>query len=171
LGSNLGAKNALEKARKEEMERLGITQDMLDMAKDVGMALERSAEGLQASKDSLETQQRFARRLDSEAERLYERAKVAIAENKEELAKKPLLDRQRDLDKLKVVLKNCADEKKRLETMESNVAALERRAMEVEALLRRTMGAKTLVDTSGANALSLSTDDPLLQKFRDLGID
>ena len=55
--------------------------------------------------------------------------------------------------------------------MESNVAALERRAMEVEALLRRTMGAKTLVDTSGANALSLSTDDPLLQKFRDLGID
>jgi phage shock protein A len=178
LGSNWGAKNAAERARKEEMERLGITQDMLDMAREVGVALQQSAEGAAAARDSLETQQRLARRLDMEAASLHDRAKKAIEDNQEEKARKLLLDRQRDLDKLKVVLKNCAEEKKRLETMEGNVAALERRAMEVEALLKRAVGAKSQLDTSSvlsssdaSSSFALSTDDPLLQKFRDLGID
>jgi len=38
----------------------------------------------------------------------------------------------------------CADEKQRLEKMESNVSALEDRAMKVNALLRRAVGAKTM---------------------------
>jgi phage shock protein A len=160
------------------MERLGISQDMLDMAKEVAAALERSAEGAAAIRDSLETQQRLARRLDAEASALYDRAKMALAENQEEQARKLLLNRQRDLDKLKEVLKSCAEERKRLETMEGNVAALERRAMEVEALLKRTIGAKSQVDSSSAlvgsadgSRFALSSEDPLLQKFRDFGID
>jgi hypothetical protein len=62
--------------------------------------------------------------------------------------------------------------------MERNVAALERRAMEVEALLKRTIGAKSQVDSSSVLSgraddarFALSSEDPLLQKFRDMGID
>jgi phage shock protein A len=179
LGSNLGAKNAADRARREEMERLGISQDMLDTAREVGLALERSAEGLRATRDSLETQQRLARRLEDEAGRLYGRAKEALASGEEEKARKLLLSRQQDLDKLKQVLLSCADDKQRLETMERNVAALERRAMEVEALLKRTIGAKSQVDASAISGravdddarFALSSEDPLLQKFRDMGID
>jgi phage shock protein A len=179
LGSNLGAKNAADRARREEMEMLGISQDMLDTAREVGLALERSAEGLRATRDSLETQQRLARRLEDEAGRLYGRAKEALASGEEEKARKLLLSRQQDLDKLKQVLLSCADDKQRLETMERNVAALERRAMEVEALLKRTIGAKSQVDASAISGravdddarFALSSEDPLLQKFRDMGID
>jgi len=156
------------------MEKMGISQDMLDTARDVGVALERSMEGLKATQESLETQQRFARRLDLDASDLHEQAKAALGRSDEETARKFLMERQRVLDKLKQVLKQCAEEKKRMETMESNVAALDRRAVEIESLLRRTVGAKAVKDTAGSDidvGLSLSTEDPLLKKFRDLGID
>jgi len=53
--------------------------------------------------------------------------------------------------------------------MRSNVDALEQRAMEIESLLARTIGAKALKDSS--SQFSLSQEDPLLQKFRDMGIE
>jgi len=180
IGSNIGAQNAASRARKEEMERMGISQEMLDMAQEIGSALERSIEGLKACRNSLETQQRLARRLDADVTALYDRAKQAMTDGDEETARRNLMERQKLQDKLKGILLRCADEKKRLETMESNVSALETRATEVDALLRRTVGAKAVSDSSAASlslrdsnitGLSLENDDPLLQKFKDMGID
>lgn len=166
----MGAKGALERARKEEMERLGVTEEMLQSARDVGIALERSLEGLKATRESLETQQSNARRLDAKVEELYEQAKSALATGDEEAAKRFLLERTSMQDKLKRVLTQCAEEKRRYEQMESNVSILEEKAMEVNTLLQRTIGTKAIVDT-GNFGLSLSKEDPLLKKFRDLGID
>jgi phage shock protein A len=135
------------------------------------LALEQSLEGLKASRDSLETQQSLARRLDADAEDLHNRAKYAITESREEDARKYLLDRTNVQGKLKKVLKQCVDEKRRVEQMESNVLVLEQRAMEVDALLRRTIGAKAMSRDSSSIGLSMPMDDPLLRKFRDLGID
>jgi phage shock protein A len=173
IGSSMGSKSAIDRARKEEMERLGVTQDMLDAARDCGAELERSNAGLRAVRDSLQTQQSFARRLDRDANDLYERAKIAMAQSNDEEARKLLLERQRDQDKFKQVLMQCAEEKKRLEKMEQNIKAIERRAMEVDSLLRRTVGAKAIQDTANTDmvGLSLTAEDPLVQKFRDLGID
>eukprot|EP00559_Dactyliosolen_fragilissimus_P003290 CAMPEP_0184872806 /NCGR_PEP_ID=MMETSP0580-20130426/41494_1 /TAXON_ID=1118495 /ORGANISM="Dactyliosolen fragilissimus" /LENGTH=103 /DNA_ID=CAMNT_0027375649 /DNA_START=268 /DNA_END=579 /DNA_ORIENTATION=+ len=39
IGSSLGAKNAISKAKKEELERMGITEDMLQSAREVVGAL------------------------------------------------------------------------------------------------------------------------------------
>jgi phage shock protein A len=166
----LGAKNSLERARQDEMDRLGITQEMLDAAQDIGLALERSMDGLDASKDSLGTLQRLARKLDADAEQVYDKAKAALADNNEEQAKEYLLQRTTIQDKLKNVLLQCAEEKKRYEQMESNVSALEERAMEVNSLLKRAVGAKTIAEAD-AMGLALQSEDPLLQKFRDAGID
>jgi phage shock protein A len=173
IGSSMGSKSAIDKARKEEMERLGVSQDMLDAARDCGAELERSNAGLQAVRDSLQTQQSFARRLDRDANDLYERAKIAMADGKEEEARKLLFERNQDQDKFKKVLMQCAEEKKRLEQMEKNVKAIERRAMEVDSLLRRTLGAKAVqeIATTDISGISLTMEDPLLQKFRDLDID
>ena len=170
IGSNIGAKNALDRARKEEMERLGISSDMLEAANDIGLTLQESSEGLKATQDSLATQQTLARRLDREATELYEKAKAALAENKEEDARELLLKRTQVQDKLKQALTFCAEERKRLERMEENVKKLEQRAMEIDSLLRRSVGAKA-VQKSEDYGLALSNEDPLLQKFRDLGID
>lgn len=170
IGSNIGAKNAADRARKEELARLGITQDMLDSAQEIGLVLQRTNEGLKAIQDSLETQQRFARRLDRDAAELYERAKTLLQSGDEAKARDLLLQRTRVQDKLKQVLKACADERKRLTQMESNIDALERRAAEMDDLLRRSVSAKTMQETSELG-LSLDVEDPLLRKFRDLGID
>jgi hypothetical protein len=169
IGASLGAQNALNKARQEELARMGINQEMLDTAQEIGFALSQSVEGLEATKQSLQTHQSLARRIDREVEEVYEKAKSAMTENDEETARKWLLKRNELQENLKNVLKTCVDEKGRLARMEDNVKALEKRAMEVEALLQRTVGAKARQDSF--SDFSISTDDPLLQKFKDMGID
>jgi phage shock protein A len=158
----------------EEMERMGLTPEIISAAEDIGLALEQSIEGLKATKDSLETQQRLARRLDTDAAMLYEKAMRTIKEGDEAQARTYLLRRTDVQDQLKRTLQSCAEEKKRMERMEDNVAQLERRAAEVESLIRRNISAKTLQNMSGVSPelpVSKRSEDPLLQKFRDLGID
>mmetsp|Transcript_24319 Transcript_24319/g.49252 ORF Transcript_24319/g.49252 Transcript_24319/m.49252 type:complete len:279 (-) Transcript_24319:121-957(-) len=167
IGANFGSARAFDKAKKDEMEQMGITEDMLKMAEESGAALDRAMEGLNATRDSYKTQQALARRLDSDSDRLYEQAKEALAASNEERAKDLLMERQNMQERLKKALLMCAEERKRVEVQQKNVAALEERAMEIEALLRRGVGAKSLQDSS----LSLSSEDPLLQKFKDMGID
>ena len=94
----------------------------------------------------------------------------------EESARELLLKRNDCQGKLKKVLMQCAEEKKRLETMERNVEVIERRALEVESLMQRTISGKARQDASLASLaddmdLSLSKEDPLLKKFRDAGIE
>ena len=180
VGGNIGTKNAFDKARKEEMEKKGITQEMLDAAEEVGYALEQSMIGMDATRESLRSQQTLARRIEEDMNNTYEKAKAAMVEGREEDARSFLLKRNGDQDRLKDVLKNCAEEKKRIGVMESNVSALKTRAMEVEAILQRAVGAKARRDSSDLVAeqsvmtdldLSLSREDPLLKKFKDAGIE
>lgn len=166
--------NSLHRARQEEMERLGITQDMLDAAQECGVALDQSMEALQASQASLETQQSLARRLDRDCNELYEKAKTAMSKGDEDTARSYLLERTQSQDKLKGVLKLCAEEKKRLEMMKENIAAIEKRALEVEALLQRTVSSKSRMNaaiSADLSDFSVPLEDPLLKKFRDLGIE
>lgn len=142
---------------------------MLEAAQECGLALQQATEGLEATKASLETHQSLSRRIDRDIEKNYEKAKAALASGDEEAAKSLLLKRTEEQDKLKKMLLLCAEEKKRFATMENNVEAIERRAMEVESLLQRTVGAKARQDSF--TEFSLSAEDPLLKKFRDLGID
>jgi hypothetical protein len=169
IGANLGGKSNLDRARKEEMDRLGITQDMLDAAQAVGQALKQSMDGAEATKNSLSTHQALARRIDRDVNELYDKAKESMAAGDEEAARSFLLKRNDNQESLKRVLQMCADEKKRMEIMEQNVSALQRRATEVEALLTRTVGAKAR--QGSLTDFSVSSEDPLLRKFRDLGID
>jgi len=175
IGNKLGANNAFDKARKEEMEEMGITQQMLDQAKEMGMLLERGMEGLGATEDSLRTQQNFAKRLEEDMVRVYSQAKTALQDGDEDTAKDLLFKRTQIEEKLKKALMNCVEEKKRLTQMEDNIRAIEERALEMESLLKRSMGAKTLMDTSTAagdgTGFSLAPEDPLLKKFKDAGIE
>ena len=166
LGSSLGASRAIDKAKKDELDKMGISEDMLQTAREIGVALERSVEGLKATRDSLSTQQRFASRLDEDSERIYDEAKQALADGNEEMAKSLLLKRVDIQEKLKKTLINCGEERKRLQKMEENVRAIEERAVEIESLMKRNIGAKALMDSS--NLFSLADEDPLIQKFRDL---
>mmetsp|Transcript_19761 Transcript_19761/g.24375 ORF Transcript_19761/g.24375 Transcript_19761/m.24375 type:complete len:278 (-) Transcript_19761:92-925(-) len=168
IGSSLGGARAIDKAKKEELDRLGVTAEMLESAREMGAALDRSVEGLQLTRDSFETQQRFAKRLDLDAERVYDEAKEALENGDEERARDLLLKKKDIQEKLKKTLIACAEEKKRLSRMEDNVRAIEERAVEMESLMKRNIGAKAFIDSS---EFSLTAEDPLLQKFRDMGID
>lgn len=168
IGASLGKASQLDKARKEEMKRRGLTSDMLDQATEVGVALQQAVEGLQATQESVGTSQRLAKTLDKQEKSIYERAKAALTNGDEENARKLLLERESVKGKLLKVLKSLKEDRKRLAIMESNVEALETRALEIDSLLRRSVGAAALQE-SGLG-LSLELEDPLLQKFRDLGM-
>lgn len=170
IGANIGAKKAVMDARKAEMERLGLSQDMLDMAQDIGASLGKSLEGVKAVQESLETQQKLARLLDNEAKTLYDRATKALNDSNEDLARKLLMERTAVQEKLKTALISCTEEKMRLQKMQDYITQLERRALEIDSLLRQTVSAKSLQNSS-ALGLSLQIEDPLIQKFKDLGID
>lgn len=170
IGSNLGSQSNLEKARKDEMESMGISQEMLDQAQEIGILLDRGIESLKLIEDALKTQQNFAKRLESDMDRIYADARLALQDGDEDKARDLLLKKTNLEEKLKKTLMGCVDEKKRLTQMEDNVRALEERALEMESLLKRSVGAKTLMDSSMTN-LSLEREDPLLKKFKDAGLD
>lgn len=171
IGASFGAASQLDKAREEEMKRKGLSPEMLDQATEIGAALRQAVEGLRATQDSVDTSQRLAKNLDGQEKAIYENAKSAIASGDEAGARTLLLERESVKDKLLKVLKSMAEDRKRLEIMENNVEALETRALEIESLLKRSVGAASLKDSSDMNVgLSLEPEDPLLKKFRDLGM-
>merc|ERR1719491_891794 len=105
-------------------------------------------------------------------EGVYSQAREALESGEEDKARDLLFRRTQIEEKLKKSLINCADEKKRLVQMQENVRAIEERAIEMESLMKRSIGAKVLQDSSsldGDVSFSLSQEDPLLQKFRDAG--
>lgn len=169
IGSQIGAAHAVNKARMEEMERKGLTPEMLDQATEIGKILEQAVEGLRATQDSVDTSQRLAKSLDQQSESAYVKAKIAMQSGDEAAARRYLLERENIKDKLLKTLKSLAEEKERLSAMESNVEALETRALEIESLLRRSMSASSMKDSADMS-FSLEPEDPLLRKFRDLGM-
>lgn len=171
IGSQIGAAQTVNKARMEEMERKGLTPAMLEQATEIGQILEQAVEGLRATQESVDTSERLAKTLNKQSDSIYERAKTAMQSGDEGTARKLLLERETIKEKLLKTLKGLAEEKKRLSAMESNVEALETRALEIESLLRRSMGAASMRDATDMNpGLSLEQEDPLLKKFRDLGM-
>lgn len=171
IGSQIGAAQTVNKARMEEMERKGVTPAMLEQATEIGQTLEGAVEGLRATQESVDTSQRLAKALDKQSESVYERAKAAMQSGDEDGARKLLLERETIKEKLLKTLKSLTEEKKRLAAMESNVEALETRALEIESLLRRSVGAASMKDAADMNmGLTLEQEDPLLKKFRDLGM-
>ena len=152
------------------MEKMGINQDMLDAAEDIGASLERSNEGLLLVQERLASLQQQARTLDNDAQEKYKQAKQLLESNNEERARDLLLDRTKLQEKLKKVLLQCAEEKERVQQMERNVEALSERASEMDAMLRRAVGARTTQEVNDLD-MRMSVDDPLLQKFKDAGLE
>lgn len=170
LGSSIGKNNAISRAKEEELERMGINEDILRNAREIGVALQQNIEALKATRESLSSQQNFAKRLDEDAESAYTLAKSALEAGNEEEARLLLVKRKNVQEKLKKALQNCSNENKRLSQMEDNVRVVEKKAMEMEAFMKRCIAEKALSNADGID-YSLSIEDPLLQKFRDIGIE
>lgn len=169
IGAAFGAASQLDKSRKDEMRRKGLTPEMLEQANNIGVALREAVEGMRATRECVETSQQLAKILDGQEKSLYDQAKSAISSGDEEVARRLLLQRDSVREKLLKVLTSVAEDRKRLLQMKKNVEALEMRGLEVESLLRRSVGAASMKDSVGFG-LSLEPEDPLLQKFRDLGM-
>ena len=169
VGASLGGASTLDKARKEEMRRRGITPEMLEQANEIGRVLSQAVDGLRATEESYETSMRLAKSLNQQNEQIYDKAKAAMQNGDEDGARRLLLERERIKEKLVKVLKTVTEEQKRLELQRSNVEALETRALEVESLLRRSVGASAMQGSVDLG-MSLEAEDPLLRKFKDLGM-
>ncbi len=57
VGRSLGRTNAIDIAKEEELARMGVLEEMLENAREMGSVLERDMEGLRLTKDSLAMQQ------------------------------------------------------------------------------------------------------------------
>ena len=100
IGSQIGAAQTVNKARMEEMERKGITPEMLEQATEIGKILEQAVEGLRATQESVDTSQRLAKTLNQQSDSIYERAKSAMQAGDEDAARKLLLERETIKEKL-----------------------------------------------------------------------
>jgi len=178
VGSSMGAKSAVEKERKESMRAAGITEDMERMALVAATDLEIAKQGLDACRNSATSQKSLAKRLDEDQARMQNQARGALEVADEEMARKILLERERLREKLKVTLKRLVEENGRVEEMERTVGRLEERALEVDALIRRSVAANAANAARGGDVfdggndynygLELEPEDPLLKKFKDL---
>lgn len=174
IGANVGSSKRTEQSQRREMERMGITQDMVDMAQELSSNLQRAMEGYNASQDSLRILQSLARRLEEDVQQLQEEAKTSLVQGDDDRARTILVRKKQIMDRWKEALLTCAEENDRLDRMKQNVLALEQRAIEVDALLRRSISAKALLQDSTSttnlndNLSSDSFQDPLLRKFREL---
>jgi hypothetical protein len=166
IGARLGAQKAVDRAREAELQRLGITDEMLKEAKEIGFALEQSAQSLIACENSIESQQQYVRILERNMESVTDKAKIEILNGNEEKARLLLMEKQQMKDKMMKALKACVEEKNRKRQIEINIATLEKKALETEAEMRQ------IVATGSLNEIATSpNDDPLLKRFQDLGID
>ena len=93
VGASLGGASTLDKARKEEMRRRGITPEMLEQANEVGRVLSQAVDGLRATEDSYETSMRLAKSLNLQNESIYDKAKAAMQNGDEDGARRLLLER------------------------------------------------------------------------------
>ncbi|KAL9188494.1 hypothetical protein ACHAXT_006872 [Thalassiosira profunda] len=165
IGASFGAASQLDQARKDEMNRKGLTPDMLEQATEIGAALQQAVEGLRATQESVDTNQRLAKALDQQEKSIGNR----VGRRGGGATRRYLLERESIKEKLLKVLQSASEERKRLDAMRSNVETLETRGLEIESLLRRSVGAKSMQNAANIG-LSLDREDPLLQKFRDLGM-
>lgn len=50
IGASMGSRKAFDNEKQKEMERMGISKDMLKMAEEVGVALEQAIDGLKVTR-------------------------------------------------------------------------------------------------------------------------
>uniref|UniRef100_A0A7S1B503 Glycine zipper domain-containing protein n=1 Tax=Corethron hystrix TaxID=216773 RepID=A0A7S1B503_9STRA len=174
IGNAMGRNSAVEKDKKDQMKKMGITEEMERMAENTARDLEDSKLGLEACRSSAESQRSLAKRLDEEQERLQGQARLALKNGNEPQARKILLERETVRDRLKAALGRLVVENQRMKEMETNLNRFEERALEVDSLIRRNVAAnvakKAGRDDDGDFdcGLGLPREDPLLEKFRDL---
>ena len=148
------------------MKLKGLTLEVLDMATDVGSALEHAVEGLRATHDRVEKSQKLAKLQDKQSESLYKCDTTAIKSGDEETARSFLLERELIKEKLLKILKGISEDRTRIKMMEMNVEVLKTtRALEIDVLLRRSVGASSM-QISSILFFLLDIEDPLLKKFR-----
>lgn len=173
LGGSFGAGAQQKQAEKAALESMGVSPEMLALANAAGKELGDAQEGLSLVRDARESQRRVVETYERRAAEAMADATSAVAAGDDGRARKALTERNAARAKLPAAETSLLASDGRMRTMQANVAALEERALEVEALLKQSMAAvasgKAASALGGMAALAdVPVRDPLLEKFKAL---
>eukprot|EP00934_Nitzschia_sp_Nitz4_P006672 Nitzschia sp. Nitz4//scaffold121_size67750//40517//41394//NITZ4_006070-RA/size67750-augustus-gene-0.129-mRNA-1//-1//CDS//3329534357//6662//frame0 len=168
LGKSYGELNRQAGKEQEEQNSAGQSTTTLEARE----ALNNARSALHAIQTSLQVQREYALRLESDMAELVAKAREAILSGNDEEAQFFLLEKNTIRDKLDGVLKHCCQEDERAIIVQQQIRQLEAEVIERENdNIKRSMNANesTTGDIAGDTANS-TIEDPLLKKFRDIGI-
>jgi len=148
IGNRFGVGNSEKEANRRKLERLGISEDMVLQAETAGKEAFEAQEALQMVRDATSSSRELAVKLESEIEFLYGRASECLKGGDDDEAKKYLLKRTRAQDKQKKALLDVIENRGREERIAENILEMENRVTELQKLISRAIGAKSVVDAN-----------------------
>jgi len=156
FGSQIGSNMASRKAATEQLERMGLSRDMIKGAQELMEELQTMEKGAQEVRDAYQNQAQRALQLEQDAEKFYEKAKAAVEAGDDDTAREMLEKRKRAQADLEKQIEQVKLARSRRDQMDGAVEAMARRANEYEQLMKRSMDASAV-----ANAIEQGDDDSI----------
>lgn len=166
IGGAVGANNRVKREQSDQLAAMGLTEDVIKVAKATAAELEEAEQSLAIVQGAERSQQSLITTLERTMEVSYAAAESALRSGDEGAARTQLEQRQQAKAKKELAEVDLAAATQRVAAMQASVAVLAERASRIEQSIA-SRAASAMSGASGA-APAIEPEDPLEQKFRDL---
>lgn len=172
LGSGFGANARQKREQAEELERMGLSEDMMKLAQQTAQDLAEAESALSMVQEAENSQAALVKRYDDAMSEAYKAAEDALSSGDEDSARRFLVEKNEHKTRKEAAELDLLEAKKRVSTMRSSVTQLAERTAQVEQMMSSIVAdkkMKSIASRSDAGVVDTFTvEDPLERKFRDL---
>lgn len=143
VGNSLGTNAAREREERTRLASLGLTSTDLKAAQEVVNDFKEAEASLQVVADAADAARTHAAALAEDVDAAYASARQALADGDEQSARRWLERREAASERLERARAEVADAEARVRQMEQAAQSLARRALEIEAIIARTVTASS----------------------------
>lgn len=168
LGKMMGSGSRERREQKEQLDRMGLSEDVVKLAQETAQDLANAESSLQLVQRAERSQSSLVRQLDDSMSNIYAAAEKALKDG-DESAARSFLEQRQSIKLQKVAAQRELDvASQRVASMEASLAQLAVRATKIEQMVSRTVVSKRSLDISLDDPYSSNIEDPLEGKWRDL---
>lgn len=170
LGSSAGTNARAKREQEEQMDRMGLTKEVLEAAQLVAAELAEAEQSLGLVQEAERSQAALVQRLDETMQDMYASAQKALQADDEDGARDILTQRQGVRAKKEAAELELREASKRVAIMQTSVTELAGRATQVEQMMSRSVASRSEINSGSASQPRTASQiyDPLEEKFRDL---
>lgn len=179
LGIGAGNSFANQKTAETEMQRMGMSKELIAEAQKLAQTLQDAQAASKASVDARETLKQRSLSLDQTYEQLQDRARECLKDGDEDGARAALQDRQKVGKQRDDAVLEFRAARERVERIDRDVSVLKQKVEDFDALILRSARAQQQQQVQGnsfeyevppsvAAEMPLTQQDPLLDRFAKL---